>query len=236
MTPLSERSYGEDMTATDALINGDWREYGDSDLSPVLRAAVEAFNEVGYHGATVRDIARRAGLSVAGLYHHHAGKQDMLVAILRHTIDDMLRRNAAARRDGGDDPVRRFTLQIESLTLAHLYWHGQAALGSSEMRSLEPAHREEIRLLRVRLGRCMEADVEAATAAGRFHSPYPREALRGVIDMCIHSSRWFRPGGELNPEQIAQRLVRVALAAMEYDGLTADAPALPPSGEPPPAG
>lgn len=212
------------MTATEAGHEGGWREYGDSNLSPVLRAAVEAFNEVGYHGATVRDIARRAGLSVAGLYHHHSGKQELLVSILRQTIDDMLQRNSAARRDGGADPVRRFMLQIESLTLAHLYWHGQAALGSSEMRSLEPAHREEIRGLRTQLQRAIEGDVVAATDAGRFHAPYPREALRGVIDMCIHSARWYRPDGELSPQQIARRLVRVALAAMEYDGL-----------EPPPA-
>ena len=58
-----------------------WRLYGDIELDPVLRAALEAFVETGYHGATVRDIARRAGLSVPGIYHHYATKQDMLLAI-----------------------------------------------------------------------------------------------------------------------------------------------------------
>ena len=60
----------------------DWREFRPLDLDPVLEAALEAFVEVGYHGATVRDIARRCGLSVPGMYHHYLTKQQMLVTLL----------------------------------------------------------------------------------------------------------------------------------------------------------
>ncbi len=41
-------------------------------------AAIEAMNEHGYHGTSVREIADRAGMSSAALYHHFSSKQDLL--------------------------------------------------------------------------------------------------------------------------------------------------------------
>lgn len=61
---------------------GDWLRYGPLDLEPALTGALAAFVERGYAGATMRDVGRHAGLSVPGLYHHHASKQDLLVAPL----------------------------------------------------------------------------------------------------------------------------------------------------------
>ena len=52
----------------------DWRTFPPLLVAPVLGAALDVFVEMGYHGASVRDIARRAGLSVPGMYHHYATK------------------------------------------------------------------------------------------------------------------------------------------------------------------
>jgi DNA-binding XRE family transcriptional regulator len=90
----------------------DWRGFAPLQLDQPLTAALEAFLEFGYHGATMRDIARRAGLSVPGVYHYYASKQDMLVAILDVTMADLLARTTAARAEGRD-PVERFALLVE---------------------------------------------------------------------------------------------------------------------------
>lgn len=194
-----------------------WQDYEHPDLDPVLSAAVDAFNEVGYHGATVRDIARRCGLSVAGIYHHHAGKQEMLVAILAATMNELLWRNEAARAAGGDDPVARFRNQIRTLTLSHIYWLKPAAIGSSEMRSLAPDNRRTIVAMRSGLQRHIQKDVDAAVAQGLFRTAYPKEAVRSVVGMCIQTGQWYDEAGELTPEQIADRIVRIALDTMAYD-------------------
>ncbi|NUS91329.1 MAG: TetR family transcriptional regulator, partial [Nocardia sp.] len=52
-----------------------WREFGPPGFDPVLTAAIALFVEIGYHGTTVRALARRAGTSVPGLYHHYRDKQ-----------------------------------------------------------------------------------------------------------------------------------------------------------------
>lgn len=195
-----------------------WRAYDHPSLDPVLDAAVDAFNELGYHGATVRDIARRCGLSVAGIYHHHAGKQEMLMAILTSTMGELQWRNDAAREAGGDDPVARFCNQVETLALSHMYWLKQAAIGSSEMRSLAPDNRRTIVAMRSSLQEHIQRDVDRAVAAGRFTTKYPKEAVRSVVGMCIQTGQWFDGAGPLHPEQIADRIVQVALDTVAYAG------------------
>ena len=47
----------------------------------ILEAAVMCFLENGYHQTGVRDIAKRAGVSLGNLYNHFPGKHDVLAEI-----------------------------------------------------------------------------------------------------------------------------------------------------------
>ncbi len=47
----------------------------------ILEAALWCFLENGYHQTGVRDIAKRAGVSLGNLYNHFPGKHDVLVEI-----------------------------------------------------------------------------------------------------------------------------------------------------------
>src|SRR5258708_30706992 len=59
----------------------------------ILIAAAAVFQERGYQGATMADIARRVNLTAGSLYHHFpAGKRDLLLAVLHARLDDILRR------------------------------------------------------------------------------------------------------------------------------------------------
>ena len=48
----------------------------------ILDACVEAFGRTGFHGATMKDVAHRAGISQTGLMHHFPRKEDLLLAML----------------------------------------------------------------------------------------------------------------------------------------------------------
>jgi AcrR family transcriptional regulator len=63
----------------------------------ILRAALEAFSENGFDGATTRDIAARAGVPLGLLQYHFGGKPklwraavDRAFAVLRSGLDDVL--------------------------------------------------------------------------------------------------------------------------------------------------
>src|SRR6266852_4261295 len=48
------------------------------DLASVLAVAVELFNERGYDGTSMRDLAARLGIAKSAIYHHVAGKEELL--------------------------------------------------------------------------------------------------------------------------------------------------------------
>ena len=190
-----------------------WREYGPLDFDPVLRAALDEFLAIGYHGATVRGIAARAGLSVSGIYHYYTSKQHMLVAILDLTMADLLARARAAYEEGCD-PVERFCLLVENLVLYHTHRRELGFVGAAEMRSFEPANRARIADLRTVQQRMVDHEVAEAVRLGRFRADHPHEAARAVVTMCTALPTWWRPDGPLSPEQVAEQYVGFARQMM----------------------
>ncbi|MDQ2755951.1 MAG: TetR family transcriptional regulator [Actinomycetota bacterium] len=194
----------------------DWRDYPPLQLDAALTGALSAFLELGYHGASMRVIAERAGLSVPGLYHHYASKQEMLVALLDLTMQDLRVRMVAAREQGRD-VVERFALVVECLALFHTHRRELGFVGASEMRSLEPAERARVAALRIDEQRVVDEAVEAGVGAEAFSSPQPHDVARAVVTMCTALPQWFRPDGPASAEQVAQQYVAFALDLVRCD-------------------
>jgi len=55
-------------------------------VARVLDAAESVFAESGFAGASVRDIAARAGLNAASLYNYYPGKQELYEAVLDRSL------------------------------------------------------------------------------------------------------------------------------------------------------
>jgi AcrR family transcriptional regulator len=64
-------------------------------------AALRVFTRQGYHGTSVRDIAREAGVSIGNLYNYYRTKEALFVAVVRHYEEriEELRRKALAPID-----------------------------------------------------------------------------------------------------------------------------------------
>lgn len=57
---------------------------GRAKRAEVIQAAIVSIAESGFHGASLRDIAARAGISHAGLLHYFPTKAHLLRAVLEH--------------------------------------------------------------------------------------------------------------------------------------------------------
>ena len=56
----------------------------------ILKAACDVIARRGFHQASIREIARAAGLSLAGLYHYVGGKDELLFLVLDRSLDRLL--------------------------------------------------------------------------------------------------------------------------------------------------
>jgi len=108
----------------------------------MLRAAAKCFNEKGYSGSSLKDVARILGLTDAALYYYVKNKEELVYLcylragdVGRETMD-----RAVAEGTNGLDTVKRYLrYHLEIMTGER----GPIAI-MSEIPSLKPDHRERI--------------------------------------------------------------------------------------------
>ena len=87
------------------------RAYHHRDLRQALvAAALDVLPDVGAAGLSLRDIARRAGVSPAAPYHHFPDKDALVAAVAGECAQLLLDALDAAVAEAGDDQRRRFQL------------------------------------------------------------------------------------------------------------------------------
>lgn len=67
----------------------------------LARAAASVFAREGFHGATVAEIARTAGVATGTFYLYYPSKEDCLLALIARFYEEVLAEVAAARRAAG---------------------------------------------------------------------------------------------------------------------------------------
>jgi AcrR family transcriptional regulator len=93
----------------------------DRRLAEILTHATEVFCKKGYEGASMRDLSRASGMSLAGLYYYFESKERLLFLIQKHTFTTIVQQ-LKSLLEGVNDPerqVRIFILNHLEYFLAH---------------------------------------------------------------------------------------------------------------------
>ncbi|MBI2682671.1 MAG: TetR/AcrR family transcriptional regulator [Acidobacteriales bacterium] len=85
----------------------------DRRLTEILACATDVFYEKGYAAASVRDLSRATGMSLAGLYHYFDSKEKLLYLIQKQTFSTILER-LRERLEGVTDPEQRVRIFIHN--------------------------------------------------------------------------------------------------------------------------
>lgn len=83
----------------------------DRRLAEILIHATEVFCKKGYEGASMRDLSRESGMSLAGLYYYFESKERLLYLIQKHTFATIVQR-LKSRIEGVDDAEQRIRIFI----------------------------------------------------------------------------------------------------------------------------
>jgi AcrR family transcriptional regulator len=197
-------------TATPRRPVDGWRQPDALALSPILISARDAFYEFGYHGTTVRDIARRTGLTVPALYYHHENKEAILCAILDTSIASVTARCQAALADASPGPSARFQNLIECITL-HMAQHRKEAAMDAEIRALGEANRRHYSAQRRVIEQMLRTTIDNGASSGDFHVSSSADTARALLGMMQAITVWFHPGGPISAQNLATRYVDIAL-------------------------
>jgi len=202
---------GADRVPTVATAQGgDWRVFTPLRLNPALSAAVAAFVATGYHGSSMRSIAERAGLSLAGIYHYYPSKQQLLTTILDLTMDDLEWRITAATAEASR-PILGLHRAVEALALFHVMRADLAFVGASEMRSLEEPARTRVAQRRSSVQHLLDDQIARVLTSGHLDCPRPRETSRAIATMCTALPQWFDMDGATPAATVARGYADLAV-------------------------
>jgi len=183
---------------------------GLSTHAAIFRAAVELFAEEGYEGASMRELAARAGCSPANVYHHHRNKYELFVTIIESSI--MLHKaSLRAALAAHESPLD----QLRAVLMDHLRMHLERVEFSILRSDFHPLKGEERRRFieeRDEYERGVRAIVIRAKEMGLVDVEDPKLAVMMTLDGCNRVHRWYRPDGPLSSAEIARRITDFYLA------------------------
>jgi AcrR family transcriptional regulator len=180
------------------------------ELTPILSNALDVFFEVGYHGTTVREIAKRTGQTVPALYYHHENKEAILFELLDDSISSVIESCEQALDEAGDDALKRFEYLIECLVL-YMAQHSKRAAMDAEIRSLGPENRKRYIAKRKVIEQMVDSAIKAGIRAGIFKVESVRDTTRAILGMIWAITVWYKPAGKKSAAALATTYVDIAL-------------------------
>ncbi len=180
----------------------------------ILDAAMKIFSAKGYSAATIRAIAREAGVAEGTIYLYFSGKRDLLLGLYRSLIVDSLEDLLARPRRRDDEAFLR---ELVADRMRRIRAHaGEFKFGLTEL-PLHPDLRQRFyaEILRPQLDR-LEAFARERVRAGAYRSVRPRVAARALQGMYLSFAIAEILFGDadvaaLDPEGLAEELVSIFL-------------------------
>lgn len=84
------------------------RKSGDETCSRILKCACEVFAQHGYAKTTIREVARRAGVSVGGVYIYYKSKDALFKTLFTQHLNELTEKTAALQALPAREALRSY--------------------------------------------------------------------------------------------------------------------------------
>jgi AcrR family transcriptional regulator len=185
---------------------------GSERRAELLALAAEMFAEHGFRATTVRDIADAAGILSGSLYHHFDSKESMVDEILRSFLDELFGRYREIVAAGGDPRDMLEAVVVASFDSIDRR-HADVAIYQNESRYLTQFDRfAYIDELGAEFRKLWVGILEEGVRSGVFRRDLDVELVyRFIRDTVWVAVRWYRPGGALSAQAVAEQYLGILL-------------------------
>lgn len=175
----------------------------------LIRKAGRLFLEKGYDATTIRDIADAVGMRSGSPFYHFRSKQDMLKAVMIEGLQSALAAQEAAMA-GLRTPEEKFRALVRSHLRIILEDHTEFPVLLYEWRALSDESRAEVIAVKDRYEAVWQSTLKELKKAGLVNddSRVARLLLFGAMNWTV---QWYRPGGGLGLDQIADHIINFVL-------------------------
>ncbi len=180
----------------------------------MLRAAAQCFNQKGYSGTSLRDVADVLGLTDPALYYYVRNKEELVYLCYVRAADlgrEALNRALAEGHNGMDVMLRYFRYHIEMMVGDR----GPIAI-MSEIPSLKPKHRDEVLALSRTHSKNFEAVLEAGIRDGSIADCNVRMTGNAIMGSINWIPKWYH-GDPLQAEKLVSEFPEILARGLSVD-------------------
>jgi TetR/AcrR family transcriptional regulator, cholesterol catabolism regulator len=191
-------------------------------LEEILAHATDVFYEKGYEGASMRDLSRATGMSLAGLYYYFESKEKLLYLIQKHTFSTIVER-LRERLAASSEAEQRIRIFIQNHLEYFLANEKGMKVLTHEDEVLKDKYADEVRALkreyyRVCLGLVEEflkssgngrragSAKRRSTDAAAPRDVTPRIAVLSLFGMINWAYTWHNPRVDADAGILAQQM------------------------------
>ncbi len=192
----------------------------DRRFSEILDYATEVFADKGYEGASMRDLSRLSGMSLAGLYYYFDSKERLLYLIQKHTFTTIMDRLRLRLQDSKcpEERIRIFVHNHVDYAVAKqkamkVLSHEDDVLRNGYGTELAAIKREYYRIcvgLVDELARAEDLTRLGPKASGKG-GVSTRTAVMGLFGMMNWLYTWYKPKVDPSAEIIARQISDIFL-------------------------
>jgi len=194
----------------------------DRRFSEILDYAAEVFAEKGYEGASMRDLSRLSGMSLAGLYYYFDSKEKLLYHIQKHTFTTIVDR-LRDRLAGNSNPEERIRIFVHNHVDYAIANHKAMKVLAHEDDVLKDVHGAELAAIKREYYRVCVGLVEALAKTtrskrseqGGARAVSTRTAVMGLFGMMNWLYTWHKPRVDPSAEVIARQISDIFLQGVQ---------------------
>jgi AcrR family transcriptional regulator len=179
----------------------------------ILKAAAGAFKRLGYHGATLEEIAAALDMKKGNLYYYFRSKEEILFACHQYSVERLLEVLDAVEQS--DMPpaqkLRRLLLAFVHTILDDL--HGTALF--LDIKALGPRHLRQAIARRDQFDRGFRRVIQQGVDWGTFDPKVDPKLLSFAMLGAVNwIPRWFSPDGPARSDEIADQFADYLIAGL----------------------
>jgi AcrR family transcriptional regulator len=178
----------------------------------ILKSAAKAFRKLGYHGATVEQIAAALHMKKGNLYYYFKNKEEILFACHQYSLDQLTELLEQVQADAAphDEKLRRLIVAFVHTILDEL--HGTALF--LDLEALTAAHLKAVIVRRDRFEHGVRQLLEEGMASGAFAPGDAKLIAFALFGAVNWIPRWFDPQGAATSQEIADRFADYLIAGL----------------------
>jgi AcrR family transcriptional regulator len=169
----------------------------------ILKSAAIAFRRLGYHGATVEQIAAALQMKKGNLYYYYRNKEEILLACHQYSLDRLLAllEDVEHADAAPDEKLRRLIVSFVHTILDEL--HGTALF--LDLEALSAPHRKLVIARRDQFDHGMRRVIEDGVRTGVFGNIDAKLLSFAILGAVNWIPRWYQPNGPSSSQAIADQ-------------------------------